>query len=88
MEPIVENDTKILDDNMKNGDYQEMYNKLVDIANLNQQINPANQINLNQNNNNNNNDYINNNEMNMNDQMKNQQQTNELEEKLNIIDNN
>ena len=85
LEPIAENDTKILDDNMKNGDYQEMYNKLVDIANLNQQINPDNQINLNQNNNN---DYINNNEMNMNDQMKNQQQTNELEEKLNIIDNN
>ena len=35
-----ENSTKILDDYMKKGDYQDMYKKLVDIANINHQMNP------------------------------------------------
>ena len=35
-----ENSTKILDDYMKKGDYQDMYQKLVDIANINHQMNP------------------------------------------------
>ena len=33
-----ENSTKILDDYMKKGDYQDMYQKLVDIANINRRI--------------------------------------------------
>ena len=35
-----QNSTKILDDYMKKGDYQDMYQKLVDIANINHQMNP------------------------------------------------
>ena len=35
-----ENSTKILEDYMKKGDYQDMYKKLVDIANINHQMNP------------------------------------------------